>query len=384
MPSADTQLEQNARREESLEIGVDTSRFMPRSDYRASVFDNKEYNVLGLTYPEDIVDSNNYGGNKVLFYINVSVDSRVFKQTSIETVANVDRSLRGDLVGRGIDDVQAIAATTTAGALGAAGASELLRINVGGSAALGGALVGAAGAGLVSKDSNNQEVNPGEKRQPTFSRPQKRLKAAVALYVPNQLSIRYGASWGEEDTMAFSALSQGADEVGRALTSKDLTAVGGLAQSVLTSIALDKGPFGASLGIAAGLAANPKKEQAFKNVDFRTFTFDYQFAPRNKAEARNMLNIIRLFKYHMHPEFKDETGFLYIYPSEFDIVYYKGAKENLSIHRHTSCVLTEMNINYSPNGVFSTFDDGIPTQINVSMTFRELQLLSKETIEKYA
>lgn len=384
MPSADTQLEQNARREESLEIGVDTSRFMPRSDYRASVFDNKEYNVLGLTYPEDIVDSNNYGGNKVLFYINVSVDSRVFKQTSIETVANVDRSLRGDLVGRGIDDVQAIAATTTAGALGAAGASELLRINVGGSAALGGALVGAAGAGLVSKDSNNQEVNPGEKRQPTFSRPQKRLKAAVALYVPNQLSIRYGASWGEEDTMAFSALSQGADEVGRALTSKDLTAVGGLAQSVLTSIALDKGPFGASLGIAAGLAANPKKEQAFKNVDFRTFTFDYQFAPRNKSEARNMLNIIRLFKYHMHPEFKDETGFLYIYPSEFDIVYYKGAKENLSIHRHTSCVLTEMNINYSPNGVFSTFDDGIPTQINVSMTFRELQLLSKETIEKYA
>lgn len=384
MPSVDTQLEQNARREESLEIGVDTSRFMPRSDYRASVFDNKEYNVLGLTYPEDIVDSNNYGGNKVLFYINVSVDSRVFKQTSIETVANVDRSLRGDLVGRGIDDVQAIAATTTAGALGAAGASELLRINVGGSAALGGALVGAAGAGLVSKDSNNQEVNPGEKRQPTFSRPQKRLKAAVALYVPNQLSIRYGASWGEEDTMAFSALSQGADEVGRALTSKDLTAVGGLAQSVLTSIALDKGPFGASLGIAAGLAANPKKEQAFKNVDFRTFTFDYQFAPRNKSEARNMLNIIRLFKYHMHPEFKDETGFLYIYPSEFDIVYYKGAKENLSIHRHTSCVLTEMNINYSPNGVFSTFDDGIPTQINVSMTFRELQLLSKETIEKYA
>jgi hypothetical protein len=86
----------------------------------------------------------------------------------------------------------------------------------------------------------------------------------------------------------------------------------------------------------------------------------------------------------MHPEFKDETGFLYIYPSEFDIVYYKGARENLSIHRHSSCVLTEMNVNYTPNGIFTTFEDGTPTQINLSMTFRELMLMSKETIEKYA
>jgi len=95
------------------------------------------------------------------------------------------------------------------------------------------------------------------------------------------------------------------------------------------------------------------------------------------------LNIIRSFKYHMHPEFKDTTGFLYIYPSEFDIVYYKGTQENLNIHRHTSCVLTEMNVNYTPNGIFSTFANGMPTQINITLTFKELMLLSKELIEKF-
>jgi len=94
------------------------------------------------------------------------------------------------------------------------------------------------------------------------------------------------------------------------------------------------------------------------------------------------MNIIREFKYHMHPEFKDANQFLYIYPSEFDIFYYQGAQENLNIHKHTSCVLTEMNLNYTPNGNFTTFDNGMPTQINMTLTFRELALLSKETVKE--
>lgn len=387
MPSADTTLEQEARTKE-IQIGIDTSRYMPKMDYTNSYFNDTEYNVKGLSYPQDIVDSKEYGGNKVVFYINVSVDSRVFKTKNytVETVDNVERGMRSATLQARYNNTQVIGAVTAAGAATGAGAAAANLLNIKGSA--GTALVGAAVAGgtaaIIASNVNNQEAPPGKQKEPDFSRPQKRLKAAVALYIPNQMSARYSASWGEEDTMAFNALSQGAAEIGRALSDPNLARAGGLAQAVLTSVALDKGPFGTALGIAAGLAANPKKEQAFKNVDFRSFTFDYQFAPRSSSEAQNMLNIIRLFKYHMHPEFKDETGFLYLYPSEFDIVYYKGARENLSIHRHSSCVLTELNVNYSPNGVFNTFEDGTPTQINLSMTFRELMLMSKETIEKYA
>ena len=87
------------------------------------------------------------------------------------------------------------------------------------------------------------------------------------------------------------------------------------------------------------------------------------------------------FKYHMHPEYKDTTGFLFLYPSEFDIVYYHGAEENLNIHRHTSCVLTDLTVNYSPNGVFNTFSDGMPTEIAVQMNFKELTILTKELIQ---
>ena len=72
--------------------------------------------------------------------------------------------------------------------------------------------------------------------------------------------------------------------------------------------------------------------------------------------------------------------FLYLYPSEFDITYYTGGMENPHLHKHTSCVLEEMTVNYTPNGNFAVFSNGMPTQINVSLTFKELQILSKETV----
>jgi hypothetical protein len=156
------------------------------------------------------------------------------------------------------------------------------------------------------------------------------------------------------------------------------SAGGGIAGKIVGAELLKKSP---SLSAASRSAANPRKEQLFKGVDYRRFTFDYQFAPRDSDEARDVLQIVNMFKYHMHPEFKDSSNFIYIYPSEFDIEYCFGNGPNQRLHKISSCVLTEMNINYSPNGVFSTFPDGMPTQINIQMSFTELELLTKERIK---
>ena len=340
----------------------------PAFKYQASKFENNTYSVEGLSYPQDLLSGssvNPYGGNRVIFYINVSSDSRVLKQgQDVTIVERVQRDMQPKLRGEVYNaQKNVIAGATTVG-------NEL-------SAAISSVMPG-------TKNSSNEEASQGQEKQPIISKPQKRLKAAIALYIPNQLNVRYSVGWGEEDTFALSAIAKGASEVGRAMNNDaNLKRAAGAGAEVIIAAALDKGPLGKEIGIAAGLAPNPKKEQAFKNVDFRTFSFDYQFAPRSESEAQNVLNIIRAFKYHMHPEFKSENEFLYIYPSEFDITYYKGENENLNIHRHTSCVLTEMNINYTPNGVFTTFPNGMPTQIAITLTFKELMLLSKETIEKF-
>jgi hypothetical protein len=164
---------------------------------------------------------------------------------------------------------------------------------------------------------------------------------------------------------------------------------GAITDAKLSNAMGTAGAIGAALALKASndavsklskLASNPTTEMIFKSVDTRTFSFNYRFAPKSEREAHNVLNIIQEFKYHMHPEFKDDTSFLYIYPSEFDIVYYTGGAENDNIHRHTSCVLVNMVINYSPNGVFSTFANGMPTQMDLTLSFKELAKLDKQKV----
>ena len=233
-----------------------------------------------------------------------------------------------------------------------------------------------------------------------FTRPVKRLKTAIALHMPNQLQVRYGMNWQDKELLTETAAVESFNmaSVGGAIVGGGVAklvgnsvakgaGVGYVAGNVLakpgmtSALALANLPGGDLLSAGSGVAANPKKEQLFKGVDFRTFNINYEFYPRNKEEAQNVLNIIYQFKYHMHPEFKDDSTFLLLYPSEFDIFYYKGKGINKAIHKHTSCVLSDMTINYTPNGQYTTFSDGTPTQINLQLTFKELGILTKDKIE---
>jgi hypothetical protein len=203
-----------------------------------------------------------------------------------------------------------------------------------------------------------------------FSAPTKRLKTAIALHMPTSLAIRYSANYEEIETSnTFLAAVNAAQ-----MNIPGVTGAG-------SALAMKNAPHADILSKISKTAINPSKEQIFRSVDFRTFQFSYKFAPRDETEAKYVLNIIDQFKFHMYPEFKDETGFLYIFPSEFDIVYYSGSGENTNVHKHTSCVLTEMNVNYTPNGVFTTFNNGMPTQIEIQLTFKELALLDKKKIQ---
>lgn len=340
----------------------------------ATTFEDGKYDISNYTYPDDLYSNKGtYGGNYAVFYINVSEDSKLIKKEGAETVAELSPRDRGDLVAQGLSANQLATANATATGIEGAIGGGLLSGNLKGAAvgAAGGALVGGASGYLVGKQAQSM-------------RQQKRLKTAIALHIPNELSVNYGMQWSEEDTGALAMAAAGTGAIMKALTGGGkLTDVTGVGADILTNIALSKGPNAGALSAASGIAANPKKEQVFKGVDFRTFQFAYNFFPRSSNEAKNVLEIIKQFKYHMHPEFKDGNNFVYLYPSEFDIFYYQDAKENLNLHRHTSCVLTSLNVNYTPNGQFTTFADGMPTQINITLDFRELALLTKDKIKDY-
>jgi len=196
-----------------------------------------------------------------------------------------------------------------------------------------------------------------------YSKPVKRLDTTIMMHMPPNLQISYSTNY-EEENMPVPYRAVAANDVRHSIANFALSALPGLSK-------------------LAKVAPNPSKEQVFKDVDTRSFSFNFLFAPTNETEAQNVLNIIQKFKFHMHPEFKDDTNFLYIYPSEFDISYLHNGIENTNLHGHTSAVLVAMNLDYAPaNTGFTSFANGMPTQIAMSLQFKELAKLTKELIDK--
>jgi hypothetical protein len=344
--------------------------------------DSGKYDIKNYQYPYDLTTDLRYGGNYVIFYINVAEDSKLISKYKAETVADYPARDVGDNRSMNWNQKSLIGANAGVNTItGIAGGT----IGFGPASSTGGAVANAAKGAAVA---NIGTVGVGVATTMTTEtlRSQKRLKTAIALHTPNKLGIKYGVTYDTADTAALGMVKalggETADAILNALgkQSKD-TNVTGVAQAVITNLALSKGPNAEANSQILGMAANPKKEQVFKGVEFRSFSFEYQFFPRDIDEADNVLRIIEEFKFHMHPEFKDDNNFVYLYPSEFDIFYYQGGEENLNLHRHTSCVLTDLDIDYTPNGQFNTFANGMPTQINVTLAFRELGLLTKDKIK---
>ena len=351
----------------------------------ASEYDRTTYGITNFAYPADLMSSGGqYNDNYVVFYINVSEDSKLITSGAEDIVkAGVPPRDIGSSVALAnkykLQDNTADAASL--GAAQAGPAALAAGIAKGGSAGLkiagGGLAAGAVGGAALGQLAG------------TTTSATKRIRTTIALHMPNQMTTRYGINY-EEDAMdlfaAGLALKGAPAAVNKALQTKsggDIGRQGGAAAAAIALSSPDKLGLSSTGGIQkmTRMAPNPRKEQIFKSVDFRTFQFNYEFYPRDEQEAQAVLGIVQQFKLHMHPEFKDTNEFLYIYPSEFDIFYYHGTQENLNVNRHTSCVLTEMTVNYSPQGQFTTFENGMPTQINITMSFKELALLTKEKIQ---
>ena len=140
------------------------------------------------------------------------------------------------------------------------------------------------------------------------------------------------------------------------------------------------------LNKAFGQANNPYLEVMFDQMALRQFSYNFTFAPRNQDETDDVQKIIQMFRFHMSPELQQGQGRFLTLPSEFDIhyMYQKEdgtASENDYYHKISTCVLENCAVDYTPGGVRS-FQDGAPTQITMSLTFKETELLTKDRINQ--
>ena len=212
----------------------------------------------------------------------------------------------------------------------------------------------------------------------------KKLNASIALAVPNTFTATSSANYTEAKLGAVAGLLSriGSGEQGQ----KDIANLGGqAARLAMETFAALPDAFGMNLQnimeVSTRRVSNPHIEQRFESVSFREFQFVYEFAARSEQEMRAIDNIIKTFRFHMHPELIP-SGLFFDYPSMFDITVMHKNNENKYMHRISTCYLTSFTTNYTSTGVFATNRDGQPTEIQCTMNFREIEPLHKHRIEE--
>jgi len=206
-----------------------------------------------------------------------------------------------------------------------------------------------------------------------------RIDQEIALYIDGPPTVRYAAQYSNKDLGLVAGLAgagssavdsvSGLKETGSALAAQFAKLPGALGVN-LPDV----------LSAAAKASLNPFREVLFEAIDFRSFNFKYRFFPKSKEEAKNVEDIIKIFKFHMHPELSTNKLF-FIYPSEFEIGYYFENNENTYFHKFKPCVLESMDVSYGGEQ-FSSFVDGKPTEVNMTLTFRETEILTKKQIKE--
>mgnify|MGYP003114618627 FL=1 len=137
---------------------------------------------------------------------------------------------------------------------------------------------------------------------------------------------------------------------------------------------------------ATGQVFNPNLELLFSGVNLRAFPFEFEFFPRDAAEGKKVLEIIRCLKYYAAPQLGSEEGFSGAFissPDVFQLTYMSGkGKPHPFLNNFMPMALVETKVNYSGSGTFSTFHDGTPTHIKMNLTFKELNPVYREDYDE--
>ena len=264
----------------------------------------------------------------------------------------------------------------------------------------------------------------------------------VVLYMPEDISSSYKANWTGKafsnvarDAMEAAAaggwskvdgLAKGVDN----LMKRSKALVG--AQAIRTATQAITGDTLSNddvFGGISGVILNPNAEMLFGGTEFRTLTLNYKLVPRNEGEARAIKGIIQTFKQAMLPmhsvggadakvfgqEFHTDgtdaedltlsynkkrawydglnwlgTGsvaagggldnaFIAV-PNLCHVAFMNGSGMNENVPQYKMCAITNVDVNYTPDGSWATYGDGAPVAIQLTVSFQETKLLFSEDV----
>ena len=255
--------------------------------------------------------------------------------------------------------------------------------------------------GFDKKSSSNYSLKAGTEG---LAKNIEQSKTWIHLPIPSGIADSNSVDWGSDTLNPAEAYGLGA--FNRALGSSGMgEALAGILQDArLTASAVAKegaqdivqsffaGQLVNSLGgnvktesiisRSTGQVLNPNMELLFNGVNLRNFTFTFDLAPREEKESIIVKDIIRTFKQAMAPRSGGSQGIgagLFISaPSVFKLTFKTGSRDHPFLYKMKPCALTNMGVNYTASGPYTTYPDATPVHMQMTLQFTELNPIYSE------
>ena len=247
---------------------------------------------------------------------------------------------------------------------------------------------------------DHKQTRPEETRR-TFQ-----FKKGVYLPLPTNISDTYGASYDKENlyiagnaakegmnslmqsdsggtssianAMQKNPMQEAAKGVNNVLGALKNNPKAAAAASAAFMLSKASGPLAAAAKSTFQVTTNPFPVMIFQGTGFKpAFSFDWVFYPESLDEAQTIRKIIGYFRREMLPEAVESAPSILKAPAIFEI----KMVPNDYTRQYKRSVLTNMSVNYAPNGLsFIKADDGsakpdiVPTAISLSLTFEEVEV----------
>jgi len=221
----------------------------------------------------------------------------------------------------------------------------------------------------------------------------------VCLPIPSGLNTTYGQGWDQEDTGQFATTIGAALEGGKSgaqgsddsVVAKGVGTAKGAVSKVmesLTSAGVEDTLAAGLLGVvgkvtkgaaqrATGLAVFNNTYATYGGPAFREFSFAFSLKALSASDTDAIWDIVRFFKLNSAPQLR--TGGLwrlYELPMVFAPSFHtKTGAMNFNLPRITKCALTNVGVTYGGDK-YSEFTNNAPVQVDLTLSFKEIALLS--------
>lgn len=245
---------------------------------------------------------------------------------------------------------------------------------------------------------NNMMINPAHINFQFFDRNTSKKITSINLPMPDTVNNPNTISWdqgkdfgmlGNEAVKGLQAMSSGNDISTQSVQDK-LQSMAERVKSLAfyTGVSKAVSELGGSnidatdlMGATNGRIPNPYRTLLFRGVEFRSFSFVFNFVPFTEADCALIDSIITAFRAHSYPDYAGEKMF-FTYPDECDISYYWESNKNKWLNNFKRAVCTGVNVDYAAAGHWSSMRNGFPNMIKLETKWSEVEIITKGDILK--